>query len=147
MGDARGKRIVHRTLRGRIPHLSTLDVELLADYLYHITVAPPSGEYAMNSLLEPAVASEGRAGVYARESLGGGVMTEMLSRNGESKIQSVKVLFGDRDWMAFNQSAAVKEMNEMRSNLGIDANVHVLPEAGHHLYLDNTDAFIKHILD
>jgi cardiolipin-specific phospholipase len=147
MGDARGKRIVHRTLRGRIPHLSTLDVELLADYLYHITVAPPSGEYAMNSLLEPAVASEGRAGVYARESLGGGVMTDMLSRNGESKIQSVKVLFGDRDWMAFNQSAAVKEMNEMRSNLGIDANVHVLPEAGHHLYLDNTDAFIKHILD
>jgi cardiolipin-specific phospholipase len=148
MGDTRGKRMVERALRGRIPHLSTSDVELLADYLYHITVAPPSGEYAMNSLLEPAVASEGGgAGVYARESLGGGVMTEMLLKNEETNIQSVKVLFGDRDWMAFNQSAAVKEMNEIRAKMGIDANVHVLPGSGHHLYLDNADAFIRHILD
>lgn len=148
MGDKRGKGMVERALRGRIPHLSPSDAELLADYLYHITVAPPSGEYAMNSLLEPAVASEGGAGVYARESLGDGVMTEMLSSQNEaSKIQSVKILFGDRDWMSFNQSAAVKEMNEMQSKMGIEANVHVLPGAGHHLYLDNADAFVRHILD
>mmetsp|Transcript_12598 Transcript_12598/g.18871 ORF Transcript_12598/g.18871 Transcript_12598/m.18871 type:complete len:406 (-) Transcript_12598:333-1550(-) len=147
MGDKRGKRMVERALRGRIPHLLPSDVELLAEYFYHITVAPPSGEYAMNSLLEPAVASEGGAGVYARESLGGGIMTEMLSQHGESSIQSVKVLFGDRDWMSFNQSAAVKEMEEIQSKLGIDANVHVLSGAGHHLYLDNADAFVRHVLD
>ena len=90
----------------------------------------------------------GGAGVYARESLGDGVMTEMLSSQNEaSKIQSVKILFGDRDWMSFNQSAAVKEMNEMQSKMGIEANVYVLPWAGHHLYLDNADAFVRHILD
>ena len=146
MGDRRGRRMVERALRGRIPHLSPSDVELLGEYLYHVTVAPPSVEYAMNSLLEPAVGSEGGAGVYARESLGDGIMTEMLSKK-RTKIQSVKVLFGDRDWMNFNQSAAEKEMNEIRAQLGIDASVHVLPGAGHHLYLDNADAFVRHILE
>eukprot|EP00573_Skeletonema_grethae_P010244 CAMPEP_0201693084 /NCGR_PEP_ID=MMETSP0578-20130828/5780_1 /ASSEMBLY_ACC=CAM_ASM_000663 /TAXON_ID=267565 /ORGANISM="Skeletonema grethea, Strain CCMP 1804" /LENGTH=404 /DNA_ID=CAMNT_0048178551 /DNA_START=43 /DNA_END=1257 /DNA_ORIENTATION=- len=150
MGEKRGRRMVERALRGRISHLSPTDVDLLAEYFYHITVAPPSGEYAMNSLLEPAVASEGGvAGVYARESLGDGVMTKgmMMSKEKESKIESVKVLFGDRDWMAFNQSAAMKEMKEMQSKMGIDANVHVLQGAGHHLYLDNADEFLRHILD
>jgi hypothetical protein len=28
------------------------DIQLLADYLYHVTVADPSGEFAMNALLE-----------------------------------------------------------------------------------------------
>ena len=90
--------------------------------------------------------SEGEAGVYARESLGGGIMAEMLSQK-RTQIQSVSVLFGDRDWMAFNQSAAVKEMNEIRVKMGIDASVHVLPGAGHHIYLDNADAFARHILE
>ena len=97
MGDRRGRRMVERALRGRIPHLTEVQREHLAEYLYHVTVAPPSGEYAMNSLLEPAVGSEGEAGVYARESLGEGIMTEMLLQK-RTKIQSVKVLFGDRDW-------------------------------------------------
>lgn len=150
MGEKRGRRMVERALRGRISHLSPTDVDLLAEYFYHITVAPPSGEYAMNSLLKPAVASEGGvAGVYARESLGDGVMTNemLLSQEKESKIESVKVLFGDRDWMSFNQSAAVKEMKEMQRKMGIYANVHVLPGAGHHLYLDNADEFLRHVLD
>ena len=49
--------------------------------------------------------------------------------------------------MSFNQSAAVKEMKEMQHKMGIDANVHVLPGAGHHLYLDNANEFLRHVLD
>ena len=49
MGSSRGKQAVRRALRGRIPHLTTTgegssddfesELDLLAEYLYHITVA------------------------------------------------------------------------------------------------------------
>ena len=53
---------------GRIPHLSDTDYKLLGGYLHHITVAHPSIDFAMNSLLKPASLSS-FVGVYARELL------------------------------------------------------------------------------
>lgn len=153
MGSSRGKRAVRGALRGRIPHLSdqpALDsdseLDLLADYLYHITVAPASGEYAMNSLLEPAASKDG-AGVYAREPLGGGSMSEIISLRESSPLESIKVLFGDKDWMQFHEPAARKEMRSIDERCGIKSAVHTVPNAGHHLYIDNAHSFCRHILD
>mmetsp|Transcript_2560 Transcript_2560/g.5477 ORF Transcript_2560/g.5477 Transcript_2560/m.5477 type:complete len:409 (-) Transcript_2560:20-1246(-) len=155
MGSSRGKSAVKRALHGRIPHLSeqsALDSEevqseldLLANYLYHITVAPASGEYAMNSLLEPAASKDG-TGVYAREPLGGGSMVEMMAKK-TSPLESIKVLFGDKDWMQFHEPAARKEMQTIDSKCGIRSSVHIVPQAGHHLYIDNASSFGRHILE
>ena len=38
---------------------------LIADYLYQITAAPASGDYAMNALMQPILSSSAR-GIYAR---------------------------------------------------------------------------------
>jgi cardiolipin-specific phospholipase len=154
MGSSRGRSAIKRTLHGRIPHLGSSkinanasELDLLAEYLYHVTVAPASGEYAMNSLLEPA-ASEVGAGVYARQPLGGGKMMEALRNNQrKQELTSIKVLYGDHDWMRFNEVAARKECVSIRSYCSIDADVHVIPNAGHHLYLDNPDSFVDHILE
>eukprot|EP00804_Cyclotella_cryptica_P006940 CCRYP_007078-RA/>CCRYP_007078-RA protein AED:0.24 eAED:0.24 QI:1780/1/1/1/0/0/2/1290/361 len=159
MGSTRGRNAIKRALHGRIPHLnksasqdgpdSMSELDLLANYLYHVTVAPASGEYAMNSLLEPA-ASEAGAGVYAREPLGSGTMTAGLLRKvntQQSPLKSLKVIFGDHDWMRFNETAARRECESIRSNCKIAASVHIIPNAGHHLYLDNADSFVNHILD
>jgi len=59
MLGSRGRKVilgaVERRFSGqysqRIPWNAT-ELELISDYLYHITVAPPSGEYSMNSLLK-----------------------------------------------------------------------------------------------
>ena len=69
MGSLRGRHAVTRALRGRIPQLDESELVLLSDYLYHVTVAPPSGEYAMNSLMEPGTSEEDGLGVYAIQPL------------------------------------------------------------------------------
>jgi len=166
MGSSRGQRAVKRALHGRIPHLSSeqqqsttssdleegkdypsSELDLLAQYLYHISVAPASGEYAMNSLLEPVASKGSGVGVYAREPLGGGSMAGSISRQSSSPLESIKVLFGDKDWMQFHEPAARKEMLSIDSTCGIKSAVHIIPEAGHHLYLDNSPCFGRHILE
>ena len=148
MGNVRGKTSIKRALQGRIPHLNQSTLDLLSEYLYHVTVAPASGEYAMNSLLEPA-ASELGAGVYARQPLGQGKMTGALASDTarQQKMSSIKVLFGDKDWMRFNEDAARKECESIQRNCNILADVDIIPNAGHHLYLDNADVFVNHILN
>jgi pimeloyl-ACP methyl ester carboxylesterase len=70
------KNVVQR--RFGIDRWQESDTTLIADYLYHITAAPASGEYAVNSLLKPIVSKGGigekeeeeekqSTAVYARE--------------------------------------------------------------------------------
>jgi len=145
MGANRGRNAVSRALRGRIPHLDSHDADLLADYLFHITVAPPSGEFAMNSLLEPIISKgksgNGGGGVFAREPLEDmGIVNEL-----STSVKQVKILFGDHDWMRFNEPSARSVVQGLRRR-GIRADVSVLSNAGHHLYLDNSDEFVSEIL-
>lgn len=147
MGSSRGRSAIKRTLHGRIPHLKSSEIDLLAEYLYHITVSPASGEYAMNSLLEPAASKDG-AGVYARQPLGQSKMAVAL-KEGANKHQlaSIKVLYGDHDWMRFNEDAARKECESIKTIAQVPADVHIIEKAGHHLYLDNADSFVEHIIN
>lgn len=142
MGSTRGKRNTKRALQGRIPHLSDTDYEFLADYLYHVTVADPSGEFAMNSLLEPIISSE-IMGVFARKPL----EDEFINLKAPA-ANTIKVLFGDHDWMRpNNESSARRAMATITENYGIRTSVDIIPNAGHHLYLDNGNGFVKHILE
>jgi len=134
MGSTRGHANVRRALAGRIPNLSPNHVNVLANYLYHITVAHPSGEYAMNSLLEPAVSPD-LVGVFAREPL-----EERLLQL-DPTIQ-LNIMYGDHDWMRPNESSARRLVH----NLGSRASLAIIEQAGHHLYLENPTAFHREIL-
>ena len=154
MGATRGRNAVRRALAGRIPHLqassSSSDdgsnvLDLLADYLFHITVAHPSGEFAMNSLLEPGMSPD-MAGVFAREPLE--PLFEAYGNQHQHPNRSSlpttkwKVVFGDKDWMRPNEPSARQAL----ANIPLGS-VSVVPNAGHHLYLDNPDDFVHHILN
>eukprot|EP00980_Cylindrotheca_fusiformis_P027808 scaffold22560_cov135-Cylindrotheca_fusiformis.AAC.19 len=141
MGSTRGKRNTKRALQGRIPHLRDADFDFLAEYLYQITVADPSGEFAMNSLLEPIISSD-IMGVFAREALEDDILDLTTSAT-----KSIKVLFGDHDWMRpNNESSARRAMKKIQETRGIRTSVEIIPNAGHHLYLDNANSFVNHIL-
>mmetsp|Transcript_26936 Transcript_26936/g.33046 ORF Transcript_26936/g.33046 Transcript_26936/m.33046 type:complete len:269 (+) Transcript_26936:2-808(+) len=142
MGGSRGRKSVSRTLRKQIPHLASASSDLLADYLYHITVAHPSGEFAMNSLLEGAASPES-VGVFAREPL------EDRMVNAFDPSIRLKILFGDRDWMrtSANEGSAARVVSEIQArNTASSASIHLVPNAGHHLYLNNAPDFVSHIL-
>lgn len=139
MGATRGRNAVVRALSGRIPHLAESDKQLLAEYLFHITVAHPSGEFAINSLLEPGMSPE-IAGVFAREPLEP-LFQDFCQNNNNDGAMSWKVLFGDHDWMRPNEPSARQAMQHISGS-----NVSIIPQAGHHLYLDNSDSFVNHIL-
>ena len=100
----------------------------------------------MNSLLEPAATKESM-GVFAREPLGGGSMANSISKQTIPSLKSIRVLYGDKDWMRFHEKAARQEMRRIQSENNIRAEVQIIPNAGHHLYLDNSSSFAKHILD
>ena len=134
-GSTRGKRNVRRALHGRIPRLAPEHADHLAEYLYHITVAPASGEFAMNSLLEPAISPD-VIGVFAREPL------EDRLRELDSSIQ-LRISFGDTDWMRPNEPSARKVVDALGSKR---ARLDIVENAGHHLYLENDRSFLNTIL-
>jgi cardiolipin-specific phospholipase len=159
-GATRGRANVYRRLRQKMmPYLqSTTDIDLLADYLYHVTVADPSGEFAMNSLLEPTFISVSAAssatyrsdkgwnamGVFAREPL-----QDVLAHTLDTSygLHTVKVLYGDLDWMRPNETSARQSLHQLHQRTGIETSVNVLPNAGHHLYMENPTDFVRHIVN
>ena len=119
---------------------------MIADYLYNITSAPASGEYALNSILTPTMYKETRGdkvvttgSVHAKEPL------EHLfqSRTGLS-IPSVFVMYGDNDWLNY------RNIQSSMASWGESSTLHkeyvTIPNAGHHLYLDNPEYFHKQML-
>jgi cardiolipin-specific phospholipase len=139
-GATRGRANTQRVLQARMPQLQPSKVKLLSDYLYHITVADPSGEFAMNSLLEPVVAPD-VMGVFAREPL----QESLIGLDTSHGLRSVKVLFGDHDWMRPNEPSARQTLKMLKESAGIETSVDILPNAGHHLYMETPSEFVRHI--
>lgn len=174
---------------------STLELDLISSYLYHISAAPPLGEYSLNSLLEivtsvvhptasditststTLVNNDHSASIkvndkpklttfiYAREPL-------INSLHKLPKKLPVLLLFGDTDWLynprdiihrdvnrlkageidltsstskkeliGFNEIDSHDSLNEAKLRGGIDITLQVIPDAGHHIYLDNRKGF------
>lgn len=130
----KGLQLVQNTLLRRFnkSRWNSDELQLIANYLYHITVASGSGEYALNSLLEP-IASTSGVSVYAREPL-----AEALA----SIRTPTLLLYGDRDWLHPKDLSNYYSLWKS-NNSPID--ISIIPRSGHHLYLDNSVDFHESI--
>lgn len=117
-------------------------IQLIADYLYHATAQPGSGEYAMNSLMVPEFHRSLGAGIYARRPL----LPRMFRSVADGGLPSslpVRIIFGDNDWLyskatqqALHASMQHADGSQERKNVSLQ----IAPKAGHHIYIDNPDA-------
>ena len=131
--------MVDRIVRSRFRSLgwSEEQIKVIADYLYHITAAPGSGEYSMNSLLVPLVrADTSRPGVFAREP---------LVHKMNSLSIPINVLYGDNDWL-YHKHECDSAISHLRRE-GLEISLNVIPKSGHHLYLDNPEDVNNFILN
>ncbi|SCU99953.1 LAMI_0G01926g1_1 [Lachancea mirantina] len=94
------------------------------EYCYSSFTATGSGEYALTRILAP--------GVLAR--------LPLLSRV-PGKLQCPSLwMYGSNDWMSKEAgSVIVRELNKQSGSS--PAEYSIIPDAGHHLYLDNPSAF------
>ncbi|KAI8900731.1 Alpha/Beta hydrolase protein [Globomyces pollinis-pini] len=119
-----GPSLVKRYATHRFKHLDNEEAKDLENYIYHISAQPGSGEYALARLLLP--------GAWPRKPL-------------HPRLPNLKMpttfIYGDIDWM--NHEYALKAVPDMKTPV----KVVVVENAGHHLYLDNPDAFNQSVLN
>ena len=120
------------------------EVDLISEYLYHITVAKASGEFAMNSLLLPVFYKKCdrlSGGVYAREPILDDIARTCCQHNIKLLVQ-----FGDRDWLRYEEAPRdIEYIN--KTYAGCNAKLDIIEAAGHHLYLENPLGFYKSLKD
>ncbi|OCF37260.1 cardiolipin-specific phospholipase [Kwoniella heveanensis BCC8398] len=103
------------------------DVRDLHAYIYGTSIMKGSGEYCISHILAP--------GAYAR--------IPIVDRISRLKVP-VTFMYGDNDWMDVEGGRASVEALKEAGNS--NATCHVVPKAGHHLYLDNPE-FTNKLLD
>lgn len=134
----RGPRVVSSIMQRRFQNRwEPALLEAVSSYVHHISAQKGSGEYAMNSLLLPVITAEGSkssAGVYARTPLSDalGVVVQQVP---------TMAIFGDHDWMLN------KGVRQAAVSLGPQFKLEVVPNAGHHLYMDNAEHFHQLVID
>ncbi|KAG0375516.1 hypothetical protein BGX24_008977 [Mortierella sp. AD032] len=95
----------------------------LNNYIYHISSKSGSGEYALATILAP--------GAYARWPL--------MDRLRDLTMPTA-FLYGESDWMDYRAA------EKARRTMTVPTVLMRIPNAGHHLYLDNPPAFDKAVL-
>ncbi|KAJ3075702.1 hypothetical protein HK102_005547 [Quaeritorhiza haematococci] len=113
-----GPQLVHKYTSRRFAYLPHDESKDFHDYVYHISALPGSGEYALSGLLLP--------GAWARKPL--------LDRLANLKMPT-SFFYGVGDWMDY------KAALEASGNMKVPHKICRVGNAGHHLYLDNPDAF------
>lgn len=134
-----GPKVMSRWSYWRFAQFPAPERDAMHLYAYKTFIAPPSGEYAITRILAP--------GALARMPIVERVATQL-------KCPSVWV-YGDHDWMHVPAGAESADiMNEIqRSNRSVKgerakfAEFHVVPQAGHHVYLDNVNKFNSIVLN
>ncbi|KAJ3007705.1 UNVERIFIED_CONTAM: hypothetical protein HDU68_003386 [Siphonaria sp. JEL0065] len=130
-----GPKMASRVVTRRFPAMDENDQRLISDYVYNLsTVRPAAGEYALNALMEvrmvPGTGKEFKWSLYARHPVGLRLYEALPAHI------PVSIVFGDNDWMFSNRRDMLKlELIHSRPQ----SKLHVLSNAGHHLYLDNPD--------
>ncbi|MEM7249089.1 MAG: alpha/beta fold hydrolase [Acidobacteriota bacterium] len=119
--------------------LSEDDSTLLARYLFHLSVAPASGEYALNSVLQPLLSESAGPQVFARLPLAGRLGPELPPN------LPIEILFGDSDWLATKVTLETAE--ELQVERRDTARVSIVPTAGHYLHLENPKAILAVLED
>lgn len=120
----------------------------LAKYIHDISVAEPSGEYAMNSLLRPIIYLQGvkeEATGTTTDQISIGVFARHPLHQQIPKISiPMLLIYGDNDWLRYEN---VQRDVALWKSLGANISYKVLDAAGHHLYLDNPDDFHRVLFD
>jgi pimeloyl-ACP methyl ester carboxylesterase len=121
------------------------ELQLVSDYLYHITAAPGSGEYVLNSLLELVFAKpeEGGSGAERKKPRRRGRTGVYAKLPYEKELGALRVpillMFGDDDWLYYE---GADKTVDLWHGMGVPlARLEIIPRAGHHLYLDNSVDF------
>ncbi|KAJ3157275.1 hypothetical protein HDU89_002687 [Geranomyces variabilis] len=113
-----GPGLVHKYTTRRFGYLDDAENADLRDYIYHISAQPGSGEFALARLLLP--------GAWARIPL----------HDRLAKLQMpTTFLYGASDWMDYRSALAAAPAMRVPTTIARVA------ESGHHLYLDNPQAF------
>ncbi|KAI8139653.1 Alpha/Beta hydrolase protein [Fennellomyces sp. T-0311] len=115
-----GASLVNSYTTRRFAHLDTPERHDLYDYIYNITNASGSGEYALAAVLAP--------GAYARRPL--------FHRLPKLQMPTVFV-YGEWDWMDYKAAEQAKPF------MKVPTKVLRVKYGGHHMYLDNPDEFNK----
>jgi pimeloyl-ACP methyl ester carboxylesterase len=122
-----GPWLVRRLVSWRLSHISSVNVEHFAEYLYHANARPPNSEKALTRILMP--------GFWAHRPL-------------QPRLQALRcttrLLYGQYDWMSVDSGREVARALAAR---GVDARFFSVPDAGHQLFLENPDAFCDLMLD
>ncbi|ANZ76020.1 BA75_02359T0 [Komagataella pastoris] len=117
-----GSKLVSGWTSRRFACLTPFEQEALHRYAYGIFNAPGSGEYVLNYLLAA-----------------GGIPRNPLRDAIEKLKCDLCWVYGEDDWMDVHGGRRCHElMNENRSN---SSEYYVVPNSGHHLYLDNHSVF------
>ena len=104
-----------------------LHVPSLAEYIYQISAAPGSGEWALKYILKP--------GAWAFNPIG----PRMIEAGTTGAFRApITFLYGSHDWMS--PDAALEVSKAVRA-AGVNASVHVVPQAGHQLFVENPEGF------
>ena len=135
--NERGQNAVRAAVGARFRALDmpSADLDVIAEYLYRITIGKKNGDYALNSLLEIQTRGEHR-GVYARAPF------EQMLMDLDSSIP-VHIVYGDHDWM---RNALAQQAGDKLASLRPNTNMSVVP-SGHYVNLDAPEGFLKAILE
>ncbi|RHZ61861.1 hypothetical protein Glove_345g15 [Diversispora epigaea] len=119
-----GPSLVSQYTSRRFANLDEQDRIDLHDYLYHVSAAPGSGEYALSRILAP--------GAYARKPL-------------MYRLEGIKMpttfIYGEEDWMDYREAIKVS------TRMNVPIKIIQIPHSGHHLYIDNPEEFDKAVIN
>ena len=156
----KGKNYVHSMISRRFStkyssgvNWNSEEADMISEYMYHITVAEPSGEYSMNSLLTPIYYAKRikskdplepdsikvSGSVYAREPLLEDLAKCLKQSSSHKKVVPLLIQFGDNDWLSYENVES--DINYLKNHHGIEAQLDIIKSAGHHLYLENPTDF------
>lgn len=113
-----GPSLVQRYADRRFANLDPVELQRLRDYFYHINVRKGSGEFALNTVLS--------FGAWARRPL--------MPSFANLRVPTA-FLYGSHDWM--DSTGGVRAASIIPGG----ANVHVVSQSGHHLYMENVPEF------
>jgi cardiolipin-specific phospholipase len=116
-----GPMLVGKYSSRRFPGLTDDETRDMHDYILNITLAKGSGEYCMSHILAP----------YAHAHM------PLVDRIHALKIP-ITFVYGEHDWM--DPVGGLQSLEKLRRAGNQNGRMSAVPNAGHHLYLDNTTA-------
>jgi pimeloyl-ACP methyl ester carboxylesterase len=145
-----GPGLVHRATLRRFgkDRWGVNETQLISEYLYQMSSLPASGEDSLNAILMPIVVqhtsdpNSQRPHVYTRQPIMpqqlSPVLVKTVSTDEATRVAKIPLLimYGDNDWVKF--TGVNEYVKELHSH-NIDADLSIIKNAGHHLYMDNVE--------